>query len=401
MRGFMHGARRRYFELGELSPSANREAHFMRPHYEGMFDFLRDCQHTGGCFDRNWENIEELYTQADLVRSLGCCASEQEKASRRCRDIAWSIWDVYRPSDERPHTGDVAYLRAAVGRCQPAGLTPVIITTNYDLAPELAMPGQTYYPAIARHEFGSVLHAGLYEDHVDSELPHFLHDRERTAVIKLHGSANWFSVRGRVEGRPNESEHTVALAPTSLFGHQDGAALSYELGRPSFSPSTAWDVLHQIRGPHAPKKDTCQISPTIIPPTLGKHADANIVKDQWAAAVEALAGARQVWTIGYSFPTTDTFMPRMLIEGLRKNRDLEFFGIVDPAGGVAWRDRLSQLFAPSFREQKLRFFPMNARDFYHQLASDVRDGVSTLLRSPFSTHAELRASNPDSSADFL
>src|SRR5438067_12909206 len=91
---------------------------------------------------------------------------------------------------------------------------------------------------------------------------------------------------------------------------------------------------------------------------LGKTSVAPVIALQWSAAIEALARARGVWVIGYSFPTTDTFMNRLLCEGIKANNDLHKFTIVDIQPYEQWRTRIEHLFPPIMRATKVEFLSM-------------------------------------------
>src|SRR5262245_27755395 len=68
--------------------------------YQEMMKFHAKCRASSWAFNRNWDNIEELYTQADLLRLTGL--PDAKTATQLCQDIAWAIWDVYRFSSGSP-----------------------------------------------------------------------------------------------------------------------------------------------------------------------------------------------------------------------------------------------------------------------------------------------------------
>src|SRR5229473_4374412 len=64
MKNFMGQARRNYHKLKADSPTSD-----LTSHYENMLRFQQKCLRSSGwIFNRDWENIEEVYTQADLLR---------------------------------------------------------------------------------------------------------------------------------------------------------------------------------------------------------------------------------------------------------------------------------------------------------------------------------------------
>src|SRR5690242_8352832 len=87
---------------------------------------------------------------------------------------------------------------------------------------------------------------------------------------------------------------------------------------------------------------SASLAPAIIPPMLGKASVSPVISSQWRAAIQALSAARQIWIIGYSFPETDTFMPRLLSQGLQANQDLESIAIINKEKREAWNDRIGR-----------------------------------------------------------
>jgi len=132
MNNFMEKARRNYFTKREQDPED-----YLVGCYEALLDFQAECLRSSWAFNRNWENIEELYTQADLLR-----LANQDGAEDRCTRIAWAIWDVYRLAggQDFPLPGIVQQL------CQNQGLRPVFVTTNYDIVIEKQLFGLKGFP---------------------------------------------------------------------------------------------------------------------------------------------------------------------------------------------------------------------------------------------------------------
>src|SRR5262249_6273915 len=94
MNNFMEAARRNYFDRREQNPED-----FLVGCYKTLLEFQVECLRSSWAFNRNWENIEELYTQADLLR-----LANESGAEERCAQIAWAIWDVYRQAGQNPYT---------------------------------------------------------------------------------------------------------------------------------------------------------------------------------------------------------------------------------------------------------------------------------------------------------
>jgi hypothetical protein len=134
MNRFMGVARRRYHAIRKENPN-----HDLIPHYGRMLEFQQRClRQSGWLFNRDWENIEEVYTQADLIRLAQ--PSGDASAQELCDDIAWTIWDTYRKCERltKDHS-DNFMLSRLLTIVREDGLKPVIITTNYDLLTEKSL----------------------------------------------------------------------------------------------------------------------------------------------------------------------------------------------------------------------------------------------------------------------
>ncbi|OWY70457.1 hypothetical protein B7486_16900 [cyanobacterium TDX16] len=116
--------------------------------------------------NRNWENIEELYSQAHMRVILG-----EPDAKKVCEHLARVIWDVYRCSMNGHDS--VGYLAlsiflaaAAVFWRDKKKCRPVVITTNYDVHLEAMMARvgrdmnhglKVAYPWFADHQLDNCL----------------------------------------------------------------------------------------------------------------------------------------------------------------------------------------------------------------------------------------------------
>jgi hypothetical protein len=134
--------------------------------------------------------------------------------------------------------------------------------------------------------------------------------RHATAIIKLHGSVNWLS-------HMYEGEASWASTHLDPAEDTDEAAITSK----NFDVDALRVFLKSAGGCEV--KDEYPLTPVIVPPTLGKTSVAKIIKVQWRSAIEAFSRARHILVVGYSFPQTDTFMLRLLHEGLKDNNDLE------------------------------------------------------------------------------
>jgi hypothetical protein len=119
------------------------------------------------------------------------------------------------------------------------------------------------------------------------------------------------------------------------------------------------------------------IKPGIVAPMIGKASVASAIAAQWRRAIAVCSRARTVLVVGYSFPETDTFMSRLLAEGLHQNDDLESMIICDRRPLEQWSAKLRAMFGPVFREQKLWFAQLRATQVYSKL-SDRSVGLAGL-----------------------
>jgi len=136
------------------------------------------------------------------------------------------------------------------------------------------------------------------------------------AVLKLHGSLNWYSVH-------NSSNPTRAR----LFDSNRKIGLTT---RKSIDPSMTLRVK-----PGSRRKFTF---PIVIPPVVHKsgilHQD---LKPVWGLAEDRLASADRLIIFGYSCPTNDWESANLVCRALRQNRRLREFSVINPDPGVVLR----------------------------------------------------------------
>jgi hypothetical protein len=164
---------------------------------------------------------------------------------------------------------------------------------------------------------------------------------QRVPIVKLHGSANWFIF-------DEEWFATTDFDGGSQRPRNGNSILATSLDYAKFVASITRAVGKTIIEPGANRS----FAPAIVPPMLGKALESDVIATQWRFAIDAIARARQIWVIGYSFPATDAFMSRLFAEGLHKNVDLEKFRIIDKQSRDKWENRIDSLFNPTFRCQK-------------------------------------------------
>ena len=183
--------------------------------------------------------------------------------------------------------------------------------------------------------------------------------QQHVPIIKLHGSVNWFILND-----------TQWVASTAFRGCD-----ASERDEPFWidEPDVDIDaVIDKITDDAAAKgaipKDDATIDPAIIPPMLGKSSAAPIIVNQWNAAISAISAAKQIFVIGYSFPQTDAFMPRLLTKGMENHLTFERFTIIDKQSEAEWESRLTSLFPPVFRRQRVQFYQIGGKEANNTMA---------------------------------
>jgi len=138
MSKFMQRARRRYSSrIDEGKKDRDKDSLLQR--YKGLFDFTNKLRNAASIMTLNWENLEHLYTQADLLKTAGL-----EDGQRLCDDIRWAIWNVY----QKDYSDSLVPLSCTIQKINESTIRPVIITTNYDTVCEKSLqnsPGYYYH----------------------------------------------------------------------------------------------------------------------------------------------------------------------------------------------------------------------------------------------------------------
>jgi NAD-dependent SIR2 family protein deacetylase len=341
MRQFMRVATDRYFALHRDHPNDLAVADFAT-----MLAFHRECRSTLWALERDWNNVEELYTQADLLRLAENSAENQA----RCKAIAWSIWEIYRRCEKTPPIH---------GICQQivkAGLEPVIITTNYDLLSE-----KSILDATPKEEVVGWFYPGLKQDGGHLVVP----DKAVAditpkvsgvvPIIKLHGSANWFTFGSTFYG---------LLDLDAVLNADRNRISSLIAGIPGVAP------------------DPSKLVPGIVPPMLGKTTNARVYELQWQAAIVALRRARHIYVVGYSFPPTDAFMSRLLTAGLQNNDNFHSMDVVDLCDPM--RHGINALLGSSLRNSGYSFWQTTAEWAFGTMSQPMaawRSGLANQQRS--------------------
>jgi hypothetical protein len=367
MKDFMSRARRLYFEHErDLESGGDTHSEHFAGCYREMFRFHSECQAASWMFNRDWDNIEELYTQADLLR----LSTQSDSAKQRCEQIAWSIWDVYRmtpPSLPHPMNAIPPPMADVISYAKTErGLQPVVVTTNYDVQCEIGIDvGKSASLPITNRYYYHGFEAPWQQSdprflkQTDDDVvipPGALPGREERAVpiVKLHGSVNWFDCGG---------ESWVA---SKEIGDQGQSITG--INEEEFSVGRFLDAVRSQVG----RNQRTTVSPAIVPPMLGKSSVARVIAKQWNKAIEYLGQAREIMVIGYSFPDTDTFMLRLLTEGLKQNHDLDSFTIVDKRPRAdGWDATIERFFTPIARSKKVKFRELSSEGLLFNFAESM------------------------------
>lgn len=305
-----------------------------RDDYQKMLDFRRECLSISYVFSgRWWGNLEELFTQAHLRSFTNPVSGRQ-----LCEQIGRVIWDVYRKplSSDQCHQGGYALFSEAVSRlaamwAEHNGPRPVVITTNYDMMIEnsilLERPNTAY---------NRVAYTGPF---IENDSPDIIWlDSEKDAdglvsssprpieIVKLHGSVNWF----------RQQENRISCPTAFQPGKERGNGFPHD-----------FRIQHDEFAREL--KDGKVGIPLIEPPLLGKTAHNQVIARQWQRAIHAIDHARKMYVIGYSFPETDLFMPKLLAEGLVCNAGLQRLEIVNSDPDESWWQRIESIFSPEWR----------------------------------------------------
>lgn len=358
MRQFISVATRRFHDFKQGGGERLEEA------YDRLLRFFSECRQSTWALDRQWGNIEELFTQADLRRLAGWPL--KPNPAELCTDIEWVIWDTY-----RRRQGDCD-LAAACEAVKKAGLTPVFITTNYDTACESTLWPRNFnqphysYVGFEHPNYSGQSHLCAHESSrelVDVRWP-------AVPVIKLHGSVNWFRIHRDTD--------------TWFAAHNIGAEAKHSqvvIENPAFPFD---HFLKCLPNPPGGPVSECEVHPGIVAPALSKATNHSVIGAQLRAAIQAIEGARAVWIIGYSFPPTDVFMTRLLTEGLKSNADFSGLHVCDivPESTASWQHFRNVTLGPIMRDSHYEYFQTSANVCRQVFASNAFSDWRKQLRHP-------------------
>jgi hypothetical protein len=355
--------------MNDFMKRARAHAESLKPPLEedfrSMLDFRRECMRISYVLDRWWENIEELFTQAHLRELAGL-----DTDGELCKSMTRAIWEVYRQF--RP-TAVVGYdhlatlLRHLVNRwIEHDDPRPVVVTTNYDIHLEGTLcrghgsakePEGRIWPVWAGFADSQAPFLGLpYGLGFTGDKIRYGAPRNAVEFAKLHGSVNWFK----------EGESRFVVTTKSTLHHGAERFIGFSCQDP--------DHASAIIRPEGKRR------PLIVPPLLGKVGDDPIITQHWHRAVHAFTCAREIVIMGYSFPQTDTFMTRLLAEGIRDNRLLERIIIVNPEKNDDWWKSVKATFASSWWRHSVERFQVDfflaAEGIASNMIADAATGAS-------------------------
>jgi hypothetical protein len=225
-------------------------------------------------------SIVDLLSLIDFALAEGFTIFQTGGAQklRRCRErLEAALLDVLGKT-RWSHFG-VESLRNAFSRTETG-----VITTNYDLLPDLAIQ-----PLLSSQE--SIDYGMVWRDTVTGVL-HQRPTNPQVSLFKLHGSLNWL-------GCPF-CEH-IYISP-----HTDIAFLDVDSDTNEFGEATTCHCNY------APLKRV------IVSPSLSRGSYQTPLRAMHLAAIEFLRLAKKIYIVGYSLPTEDLFI-RSLFSPLRRS----------------------------------------------------------------------------------
>lgn len=221
-----------------------------------------------------------------------------------------------------------------------------IITTNYDLLPELLMHRSLCASALP-FEWESISIREPEQQRIIKKQERLESDwkwapfarptplyatNNGVSLYKLHGSVNWFS-KDRMRTVHSYDEFYPRQKP-------DGSAGDRGLAWPAFVQTTVPDGFR----------------PLIIPPTAMKDYSNPAIRKSWQGAAAAMADADRIMFIGYSFPQSDPVMHFFLGTALAKHRWGCPIYIFDPdEPGVS--GALKKIFVDHFPDRDIEILP--------------------------------------------
>ncbi len=279
----------------------------------------------------NYQNIEELFSAADIGQLIGSFGSRSpEKIDDLRKSIIVFIHRTIEETIRIPFQGKrfnppAGYdmlsnlVRTKVERTSRLGRNEVsFITFNYDTCLEYSL---------AFRSLG--IDYGLSEPFQDNTDNNY---QVKIPVLKLHGSINWaFCPKCRTIV-PTEINPWKKESMLGLIDMPDSLPLSYYLrfGRYPHRCGSSLDSL-----------------PVLVPPTWNKSSSTDGgLKDVWRRAAKELGSAENIVVIGYSMPPTDSFFKYLFALGSDSDIHLEKFIVINGPTGRSTRPHFEALLGP-------------------------------------------------------
>jgi len=243
-------------------------------------------------------NIEDIMSALSLTHAIDrkrilIFEGKPVKAEDAAEHLATLVWRTYlRIHDAHALHRTYAKLFRAVRlfRRDPVNRLD-IVTTNYDMLPEILLSATGDGPAAPA---GPEMRIADASDGTNGSI--YAGPGEQI-LHKLHGSVNWFRRRGK--------------APEVYYDDRVGKQI--DVGVPAQPCPVSWCAEH---GEKLPEK----FRPLIAPPSFLKTYKPGVIQTAWNGAEEAIRKANRLIFIGYSFPPSDTIMRFFLGNALAGNR---------------------------------------------------------------------------------
>lgn len=339
----------------EFPWSPTDSARHKREAFETLLAFRARLSVVRDIVNTDFDNIEDLYSAAEMLAMADPeftldVGDRSITAKELPSQVALAIWEMcrWRPLEDRAHKAPEhhSHLMSIIKGLEPMyhGETfrrIVFVTTNYDILIELA----AWHSGVP---FCYGQHANF--DHVLGPIGS---SQSSLRVLKLHGSVNWFGKSGK----------TVCDFSQGTFDAGNEQGTTYE-----------WPTI-QSETPKIPEGHI----PIIVPPSFSKSVAHSVLRAVWSETVAAIAKAKLLVFIGYSFPRTDTFVHQLLHVGLLENHDLRRVIVInhDPVVGKYTR---RNVFNSVFSDKRLRFV---CKKFDHDTCEDIRAEIQRLEARPF------------------
>lgn len=260
-----------------------------------VFEFIARWKSVFAHGNLDTNNVESLFNSAELEKYLheGDTNSNADDVYRWLSElIVRTVNDSTRlkftTRGLRSHAYGLFIDKVLKG--SPQG-SSTIVTFNYDVAMDMTLLSHEYPFSYCLTSDASSMHATKY--------------------LKLHGSVNWTEEQDAEQGTylrawlPDlnqlRDEYSKMFTPQDSDGYQSILLSQYIATDRAF----------------------------IVPPTFAKHSPHHQMIRLWRYAYDALATARNIVFVGYSFPETDLMVRNLVSLGLRDNERVTRYLVVN------------------------------------------------------------------------